>query len=127
AGILAGARDEPAVEREFADAKRFIRRRFAGGGAAANQRDDLDRVAARQRMTGMAGKRNHFAGHLDGDPAPVVTQLVEELSDGEGFRQRLGLPVKCYLDHLAPPATEIGRFDFVRLAYSLYDSRFWSR
>ena len=74
----------------------------------------------------MAGKRNHFAVHLDGDPAPVVTQLVEELSDGEGFRQRFGLPVKCYLDHLAPPAVEIGRFDFVRLAYSLYDSRFWS-
>src|SRR5207253_739310 len=76
AGVLARARDEPAVKRKLADDERLVRRRFRNGRAAADQRDNLDGIAARQPVLRVARQRYDFLVDFHGNAAAVVAKLL---------------------------------------------------
>ena len=72
-------------KRELADLERLVGRRLRR--AAADERDDLDTVAIREQVLGMADHRHHDFVDLDGDAAPVVAQLAQEFGNRDGVRQ----------------------------------------
>ena len=110
ARVLAGAGEQPAGEGEAADLKResgdwrqesqnpcsrslVFGLRAPDRSPAADQRDDLDRVAVVQAAGRVFGPRHHVAVHLDRELRGVLAELPEQVGDGErvGERSRFGV------------------------------------
>src|SRR5262249_18509003 len=73
------------------------------GGAAADQRDDLDPVAGGQPVLHVPRRRHHVAVDLDGHAAAVVAQALEQVRDRPGAGQGAGFAVDRERDHGGGP------------------------